>query len=151
MINNHAQNKIYNSRCPIGDYGAPQERNTMEQTTSYNATYGFPISEIALRLLANLQANSLSLPDTDATSVIDLLYHTYTDCLGQDPQEIHDGFLALDNHLEPLTLDANNSVFCIVCELCGAYEKRAFKDALQLGAYLMLELQGQNPKTHDKL
>lgn len=102
----------------------------MEQTTSYNATYGFPISEIALRLLANLQANSLSLPDTDATSVIDLLYHTYTDCLGQDPQEIQDGFLALDYHLEPLTLDANNSVFCIVCELCGAYEKRAFNQDL---------------------
>jgi hypothetical protein len=53
---------------------------------------------------------------------------------------IRDGFLALDNHLGPLTLDAYNSVFSIVCEFCGAYEKRAFKDDLQLGACLMLEL-----------
>ena len=102
--------------------------------------------EIAKRLLETIQGNGVSLPDTDATSVIDLLYCTYNDCLGQDPQEIQDGFLALDNHLGPLTLDANNAVFSIVCELCGAYEKRAFKDALQLGANLMLEFYNQSPK-----
>lgn len=104
------------------------------------------IPEIAQHLLESLQGKGFSLPDTDATSVVDLLYCTYNDCLGQDPQEIRDGFLALDHYLGPLPLDVNNAVFSIVCELCGAYEKRAFKDALQLGAYLMLELYNPSPK-----
>ena len=81
------------------------------------------------------------LPGADTASVLDLLYVAYTDSLGRDPQEIEQGFLRLGEHLEPLPLDENNAIFAIVCELCNAYEKRAFMDAIKLGAYLMTELQ----------
>lgn len=81
------------------------------------------------------------LPGADTASVLDLLYVAYTDRLGRDPQEIEQGFLRLGEHLEPLPLDENNTIFAIVCELCNAYEKQAFMDAIKLGAYLMTELQ----------
>ena len=83
------------------------------------------------------------LPGANTASVLELLYVAYADNLGRDPQEIEQGFLRLGEHLEPLPLDENNTIFAIVCELCNAYEKRAFMDAIQLGAYLMLELQGK--------
>ena len=90
-----------------------------------------------------IRNHPLQLPGADTASVLDLLYGAYTDNLGRDPQEIEQGFLRLGEHLEPLPLDENNAIFAIVCELCNAYEKRAFMDAIQLGAYLMLELQGK--------
>ena len=81
------------------------------------------------------------LPGADTASVLDLLYGAYADNLGRDPQDIEQGFLRLGEHLEPLPLDENNTIFAIVCELCNAYEKRAFMDAIQLGAKLILELE----------
>ena len=90
-----------------------------------------------------IRSHPFQLPGADTASVLDLLYGAYTDNLGRDPQEIEQGFLRLGEHLEPLPLDENNAIFAIVCELCNAYEKRAFMDAIQLGAYLMLELQGK--------
>ena len=53
-----------------------------------------------------------------------------------------EGFINLDDHLEGVDLDKNNEIFATVCSLCSAYEKRAFMDAIQIGASLMLELQG---------
>ena len=123
----------------------------MEHNFSHTASNHCTIPAIAHRLANHLSSHRFSLPDTDNTSVIDLLYTTYADCLGQDRKEIQDGFLALGDHLEHLPLDENNAIFSIVCELCGAYEQRAFQDALQLGAYLMLELQGSEHKTSDGL
>ena len=40
-----------------------------------------------------------------------------------------------------ISLDDNNAIFGQVCSLCTLFEERAFKDALQLGAHLILELQ----------
>ena len=61
---------------------------------------------------------------------------------GRDPKEIDQGFINLENHLsKAVSLEENNEIFSIVCRLCDAYEKRAFLDAIQIGAYLMLELQ----------
>ena len=48
----------------------------------------------------------------------------------------------LDAHLSKFSFDENNEVFAIVCTLCDAYEKRAFMDAIQIGAHLIMELQG---------
>jgi hypothetical protein len=67
----------------------------------------------------------------------------YADVQDRDPKEIDQGFLDLDTHLSKFSLEANNETFGIVCKLCEAYEKRAFIDAIQIGAYLMIELQAQ--------
>lgn len=96
---------------------------------------------IPQQLHEHISNHPFQLPGADAASVLELLYAAYIDNLGRDPQEIEQGFLALGEHLEPLPLDENNAIFAIVCELCNAYEKRAFMDAIRLGAFLTQELQ----------
>ena len=121
----------------------------MEHNFSDAANDRCTISKIATRLVKYLSSHNFTLPEADNATIIDLLYSTYVDCLGRDTKEIQSGFLALGDHLEHLSLDENNAIFSIVCELCGAYEQRAFKDGLQLGAHLMLELQGKEPAAAD--
>ena len=89
-----------------------------------------------------IHTGSFGLQNSDATSVLEFLYMAYTDVQGRDPKEIDQGFINLENHLsKAVSLEENNEIFSIVCSLCDAYEKRAFLDAIQIGAYLMLELQ----------
>ena len=98
-------------------------------------------ARLAQQLSQHIASQPFHLSGTDATSVLELLYITYTETLGRDPEEINQGFINLGTHLEQLPLDENNAIFAIVCELCNAYEKRAFMDAIKLGAYLIAELQ----------
>lgn len=89
----------------------------------------------------HIHTHPFHLDGADAASVLELLYITYTETLGRDPEEIDQGFINLGTYLEKLSLDENNAIFSIVCELCNAYEKRAFMDAIQLGAHLITKLQ----------
>ena len=54
-------------------------------------------------------------------------------------QEGADG-LATHELLEMLPLDDNNAVFNLCCSLCSAFEQKAFRDGLQYGAHLLIEL-----------
>ena len=56
--------------------------------------------------------------------------------------EIRNGFKELDEFLEGLSLDNNNAVWNLCCQLCTAYERKAFLDGLQYGVHLMTELKG---------
>ena len=103
-------------------------------------THNIDIQKIMNILSAHLTSQGFHLSGVDATSVLDLLYITYTDNLGRDPKEIQDSFLALGEHLERLSLEENNAIFSIVLELCNAYEKRAFMDAIKMGALVILEV-----------
>ena len=62
---------------------------------------------------------------------------------GRDPKEIDQCFIDLEYYLEKLSLEENNAIFKMVCRLCSLHEEKAFKDGLRIGAYLMLELQGE--------
>ena len=97
---------------------------------------------LATALSARIYSCIRGLKDADANSVLAFLYSAYADEQGQDPQEIKQHFVDLDNHLKGLSLEENNEIFAIVCSICTAYEKRAFLDAIQIGACLVLELQG---------
>ena len=66
----------------------------------------------------------------------------YAETQGKDPETISNGFVALEKYMAGVTLEHNNNIFSLVCHLCNLYEERAFKDGLQLGAYLILELKG---------
>ena len=57
-----------------------------------------------------------------------------------DPAEIRNGFKELDDLMGDLSLDDNNAVWNLCCQLCTAYEHKAFLDGFQYGAHLMLEL-----------
>ena len=106
-----------------------------------NYTFPFKSSSIAKAFSEHVHTGKFQLKGVDAASVLELLYDAYSDVQGHDPAEIDNGFINLENHLERTSLNENNEIFGIVCNLCDAYEKRAFIDAIQIGAYLMLELQ----------
>ena len=104
-------------------------------------TIHYDIPTIAKAFSEHIHTDVPVVTNSDAASVLEFLYIAYTEVQDCDPPDINEGFKKLGVHLEQLPLNENNAIFSIVCELCDAYEKRAFMDALRLGAYLTLELQ----------
>ena len=99
------------------------------------------MDKIAQRLKAYIDTHPFDPGDSDCETVLDQLYQAYAESHESDPPEIHDGFKELDNLLGSLPLDDNNAVWNRCCQLCTAYEHKAFLDGLQYGTYLMQELQ----------
>ena len=98
------------------------------------------MDKIAQRLKAYIDTHPIDLGDSDCETVLDQLYQAYAESHESDPPEIRDGFKELDNLLGDLSLDDNNAVWNLCCQLCTAYERKAFRDGLQYGAQLILEL-----------
>ena len=106
-----------------------------------DVSYELPI--IARRFRAYIKKNGIDFKDADESTVIDFLCNAYANIQDEDTQEIKDGFADLDSFLKGLALADNNEVFCKLCNLCVLCEEKAFRTGLQLGAYLILELQGK--------
>ena len=98
------------------------------------------MDNIAQRLKAYIEAHPFDLGDSDYETVLDQLYQAYQESHESDPPNIRDGFRELDNLLRHLPLEDNNAVFNLCCRLCSAYERKAFVDGLQYGAYLIDEI-----------
>ena len=98
------------------------------------------MDNIAKRLKAYMDKHPIDLGDTDCETVLAQLYQTYAESHESDPPEISDGFKELDDLLGDLSLNDNNAVWNLCCQLCTAYERKAFHDGLQYGAHLMREL-----------
>ena len=98
------------------------------------------MNDIAKRLKAYIETHPLDLGDRDCESVLDQLYQAYAESHESDPPEISNRFKNLEEFLCVLPLDDNNEVFNLCCHLCTAYERKAFLDGLQYGAYLIKEL-----------
>ena len=98
------------------------------------------MDNIAKRLAAYMDKHPINLGDTDCETVLDQLYQVYAESHESDPQEIRDGFKELDSLLGNLSLDDNNAVWNLCCQICTAYEHKAFLDGLQYGSHLMREL-----------
>lgn len=97
--------------------------------------------KITQALLDHIKTHSFNYGDNPAESVLDFLWLAYFDIQRGDPEDIKQGFHALDKFFEDKSFEEVKYVFDIVCNLCLAYEKRAFIDGLYLGTELMLELQ----------
>ena len=93
------------------------------------------------RFRSYIETHPLDTGDEDYPTVLDQLYQAYAESHESDPPEIRNGFKELDNLLGGLSLDDNNAVWNLCCQLCTAYEHKAFLDGLQYGAHLMQELQ----------
>ena len=102
------------------------------------------MENIAKRLNAYITAHPFDPGDSDYETVLDQLYQAYAASHESDPPEIRDGFKELDDLLGDLSLDANNAVWNLCCQLCTAYEYKSFLDGLKYGAYLMQELNKSN-------
>ena len=98
------------------------------------------MDDIAKRLDAHMDKHPIDLGDTDCETVLDQLYQAYAESHESDPPEIREGFKELDDLLGSLSLDDNNAVWDLCCQLCTAYEHKAFLDGLQYGAHLIAEL-----------
>ena len=98
------------------------------------------MDNIAKRLAAYMDKHPIDLGDTDCETVLDQLYQAYAESHESDPPEIREGFKELESFLETLPLDDNNAVWNLCCQLCTAYEHKAFLDGLQYGAHLIAEL-----------
>ena len=98
------------------------------------------MDNIAKRLASYMDKHPINLGDTDCETVLDQLYQAYAESHESDPPEIREGFKELDDLLGSLSLDDNNAVWNLCCQLCTAYEHKAFLDGLQYGAWLMKEL-----------
>ena len=99
------------------------------------------MDNIAKRLASYMDKHPIDLGDTDCETVLDQLYQAYAESHESDPPEISEGFKELDDLLGNLSLEDNNAVWNLCCQLCTAYEHKAFIDGLQYGTYLMQELQ----------
>ena len=98
------------------------------------------MKNIAARLNAYITAHPFDPGDSNCETVLEQLYQAYAESHESDPPEIRDGFKELDDLLGDLSLDDNNAVWNLCCQLCTAYERKAFIDGLQHGSHLMLEL-----------
>ena len=98
------------------------------------------MNEIAKRLNAYINAHPFNSSDSDCETVLDQLYQAYAESHESDPPEIRNGFKELDDLLGNLPLEDNNAVWSLCCQLCTAYEHKAFIDGVQYGAYLLKEL-----------
>ena len=98
------------------------------------------MDNVAKRLAAYMDKHPINLGDTDCETVLNQLYQAYAESHESDPQEIRNGFKELDDLLGDLSLDDNNAVWNLCCQLCTAYEHKAFIDGLQYGAHLMVEV-----------
>ena len=98
------------------------------------------MDNIAQQLKAYIDTHPLDLSEGDCETVLDQLYQAYAESHENDPREIRDGFKELDKFLEGLSLDNNNAVWNLCCQLCTAYEHKAFVDGIKYGAHLMMEL-----------
>ena len=99
-----------------------------------------PISEA---LKAYIDTHPFDGGACDSETVLEQLYQAYSDSHESDPSNITALFRELSEFLETLPLDTNNSIFRLTCDLCIAYERKAFLDGVQYGAYLIHELFGK--------
>ena len=98
------------------------------------------MDNIAKRLTSYMDKHPIDLGDTDCETVLDQLYQAYAESHESDPPEISEGFKELEEYLWSLPLEDNNAVFTLCCQLCTAYEHKAFVEGLQYGAHLIAEL-----------
>ena len=98
------------------------------------------MDELAQRLKAYIESHPFNPGDSECETILDQLYQAYAESHESDPPEIRDGFKELDSLMGSLPLDNNNAVWNLCCQLCTAYEHKAFIDGLQYGAHLIFEL-----------
>ena len=96
---------------------------------------------ISQALLEYVKKHDFDYGDNPAESVLEFLYIAYADIGKKDNAEIEQGFIRLDRLLEGKSFEEIEAIFNTVCDLCIAYEQRAFADGLHIGSQLMSELQ----------
>ena len=98
------------------------------------------MDDITQQLKAYIDTHPFDPGTTDCQGVLEQLYQAYFESHESDPPEIKDVFTQLGDFLETLPMDDNNTLFSLICQLCIAFDQKAYIDGLQTGAHLMSEL-----------
>ena len=98
------------------------------------------MDKLAHRLKSYIESHPFGPGDSECDTVLEQLYQAYAESHESDPPEIRNGFKELDDLLAEISLDDNNAVWNLCCQLCTAYEHKAFIDGVQYGARLMKEV-----------
>lgn len=87
-----------------------------------------------------LATHSAGLGEGEMEELLDVLFRCYQESRNVDSTEIQAGFKNLDNVLSNLSLEDNNRVFMITCELCDRHSHEAFRSGILTGFHLFREL-----------
>lgn len=98
------------------------------------------MDNIAKRLKAYIDTHPFDHGGSGCETVLDQLYQAYAESHESAPPEIREGFAELETVLESLPLDDNNAVFNLCRRISTEYERKAFKEGLQIGCHLLREL-----------
>lgn len=73
-----------------------------------------------------LATHPAGLGEEETEDLLDVLFRCYQESRKMDSKEIQSDFKHLDSILSKLSLDDNNRVFLLTCELCELHSKNAF-------------------------
>ena len=96
--------------------------------------------DVAQKLREYIDSHPFDAGTGNYQSVLEQLYQAYSDSHESDPPEIREVFTQLGDFLETLPMEDNNNLFNLICQLCIAFDQKAYIDGLQTGAHLISEL-----------
>ena len=96
--------------------------------------------DVAQKLREYIDTHPFDSGTSNCQSVLEQLYQAYSESHESDPPEIKETFSQLGDFLETLPMEDNNNLFSLICQLCIAFDQKAYIDGLQTGAHLINEL-----------
>lgn len=81
----------------------------------------------------------------DAGSILEMLYYYYSENNPIDNAVIRCQFKELNDVLKCLSWDQHETVFATTCNLCSAFERKAFMEGIHVGLRLFCELSDSVP------
>ena len=98
------------------------------------------MNKLAGRMSAYIETHPFDPGTSECQTVLEQLYQAYFESHESDPPEIKEVFTQLGDFLETLSIDDNNNLFSLICQLCIAFDQKAYIDGLQTGAHLINQL-----------
>lgn len=91
-------------------------------------------------LKAHVAAHPPDYGDSDAHSILEMLYAHYNEFNGMDTEEIKQDFETLYQRIAGMPLREMDKIIDTVCSLCRNHEKAGFVEGIKIGIRLEKEL-----------
>ena len=87
-----------------------------------------------------LDTHPVSRYEGDFQSLLEMIHYIFATCNPVDSREIQEKFSVLGDLLSPLSVEAENAVSSLVCDLCYDHEQTGFNYGVIVGMQLMSEI-----------
>ena len=98
------------------------------------------ITEFISRLKAYVEAHTPNCQDSDAETLLEMLFNVYTEFNGFDNQIIREDFNNLYAAINGKTAQEIYEIIYPVCTLCRDHEKTGFQEGVKVGTRLAQEV-----------